>query len=118
MDFITGLPPSKLYGREFDSILVTVNCYTKIAHYLPTTIIIDAEELADLFIENILTKYGVLKLIILDRGSLFTSQFWSELCRKLRIKRGLSIAFHLQTNGQMERQNQTLEQYLRAFINY
>jgi hypothetical protein len=118
MDFITGLPPSKLHEREFDSILVTVDRYTKMAHYLLTTSTVDAEELADLFIENVLTKYGAPKSIISDRGSLFTSQFWSELCRKLRIKRGLSTAFHPQTDGQTERQNQTLEQYLRAFVNY
>ena len=68
------------------------------AYYLSTMIIVDIEELADLFIENILTKYSVLKLIILNRRSLFTSQFWSELYKKLRIKRGLSIAFYLQTN--------------------
>ena len=44
-------------------------------YYLPIIIIVNIEELADLFIENILTKYGILKLIILNRGSLFTSQF-------------------------------------------
>ena len=73
MDFIIGLPLSKLHGREFNVILVTVNCYIKMVYYLPTIIIVDVEELADLFIENVLTKYGVLKLIISDRGSLFTS---------------------------------------------
>ena len=118
IDFIIKLLPLKLYKKEFDLILVTINYYIKIAYYLPTIIIINTEELADLFIENILTKYNTLKLIILDRGSLFTSQFWSELYKKLRIKRGLSMAFHPQTNGQTKRQNQTLKQYLRAFINY
>ena len=73
INFIIGLPPSKLYGKEFDSILVTINYYIKIIHYLPIIIIVNAEELADLFIENILTKYNTLKLIILDRESLFTS---------------------------------------------
>ena len=73
MDFIIRLLLLKLYGREFNLILVTINHYTKIVYYLPITIIVNAEELADLFIENILTKYGTLKSIILDRGSLFTS---------------------------------------------
>ena len=94
INFIIRLLLSKFYKKEFDSILVTINYYTKIVYYLPTMIIVDIEELADLFIKNVLTKYDILKLIILDRRSLFTSQFWSELYKKLRIKRGFSMAFH------------------------
>ena len=41
-----------------------------------------------------------------------------ELNRMLRIKTKLSIAFHLQTNGQTERMNQELEQYFCIFIDY
>jgi hypothetical protein len=51
-----------------------------------------------------------------DRGSLFTSHFWAEVCYATKIKRRLSTAFHPQTDGQTERQNQTLEQYLRAYV--
>lgn len=53
-----------------------------------------------------------------DRGSLFTSKFWSAMCFHLKIQRRLSSAFHPQTDGQTERQNQTLEQYLRGYANY
>ena len=73
MDFIIKFPLLKLYKREFDSILIIINYYTKIMHYLPIIIIVNIEELANLFIENVLTKYSILKLIISDRGSLFTS---------------------------------------------
>ena len=41
-----------------------------------------------------------------------------KLNRMLGIKSKLSIAFHPQTDEQMERVNQKLEQYLRMFINY
>ena len=53
-----------------------------------------------------------------DRGSLFTSKFWSSLCYFLGVKRRLSTAFHPQTDGQTERQNSTMEAYLRAFVNF
>ena len=73
MDFIIGFLLLKLYRREFNLILVIINYYIKIVYYLPIIIIINVEELADLFIKNILTKYNTLKLIILDKGSLFIS---------------------------------------------
>ena len=73
MDFIIRLLLLKLYGREFNSILVIINYYIKITYYLSIIIIVNMEELANLFIKNILTKYGALKSIILNRGSLFTS---------------------------------------------
>jgi hypothetical protein len=45
-------------------------------------------------------------------------EFWDGLCQHLGIKRKLSTAFHPQTDGQTERVNQTLETYLRTFVNY
>ena len=56
--------------------------------------------------------------IVSDRGSVFMSKFWSSLCYFLSIKRRLSTAFYPQTDGQTERQNSTIEAYLRAFVNY
>jgi transposase InsO family protein len=118
MDFITDLPSSKERGKAYDCILVVVDRYTKMARYIPTKKTIDAAELADVFLSKIVKLHGVPESIVTDRGSLFTARFWSSLCYHLNIKRKLSTAFHPQTDGQTERQNQTLEQYLRGYINY
>jgi len=56
--------------------------------------------------------------IITDCGKKFTSRFWKLVCSDLSINHRLLTAFHPQTDGQTERQNQTMEQYLRAFCNY
>ncbi len=56
--------------------------------------------------------------IVSDRGPHFTSNFRSVLCYHIKIKQRLSTAYHPQMDGQTERQNQTLEQYLRAYVNY
>jgi transposase InsO family protein len=88
------------------------------AKYFPTTSKIDAPELAELFIDTILKDYGSPTSIITDRGFLFTSSYWSSFCYHMRIKRKLSTAFYSQTDGQTERQNQTLEHYLRCYYNY
>ncbi len=117
MDFITALPPSKKGGEVFDCILVVVDRYTKVARYLPTVSTLDASRLLDLLQEHIFLRYGFPEGIVSDRGSLFTSAFWSDVCYMANVKRRLSTAFRPQTDGQTERQNQTLEQYLRTFCN-
>ena len=66
----------------------------------------------------VVRHHGLPDSIVSDRGSVFTSKFWSSLCYFLGIKRRLSTAFHPQTDGQTERQNSTMEAYLRAFVNY
>ena len=56
--------------------------------------------------------------IISDRDPMFTSKFWAELMGRLDVRLRKSTAFHPQTDGQTERVNQSLEQYLRQYCNY
>jgi len=51
-----------------------------------------------------------------DRGPQFAVELTKELNRMLGIKTKLSTVFHPQTDGQTERMNQELEQYLWFFI--
>ena len=119
MDFVTGLPLSADWkGNSYDSILVIVDRLTKMVHYEPVKVTIDAPGLAELIINVVVWHHGLLDSIISDRGAIFTSKFWSSLCYFLGIKRRLSTAFHPQTDGQTERQNSTMETYLRAFVNF
>ncbi|EDN02416.1 hypothetical protein HCAG_00280 [Histoplasma mississippiense (nom. inval.)] len=118
MDFITGLPASTFLHQTYDAILVIVDIYTKFTIYIPCTKNITADELAEIVYTKFYTIYGVPKNHISDRGSLFTSHYWSTFCYMLGARRKLSTAFHPQTDGQTERQNQTLEHYLRCFVNY
>jgi hypothetical protein len=85
------------------------------ARYIPTVKTLKAVELAELFITNIVSLFGIPTGIVTDRGSVFTSEFWSAFCYATKVKRKLSTAFHPQTDGQTERQNQTLEHYLRVY---
>ena len=87
-------------------------------HYEPVKITIDVPGLTKVIINVVVRHYGLPDSIITDRGSLLTSKFWSLLCYFLGIKRRLSTAFHPQTDGQTERQNSTMEAYLRAFVNW
>ena len=119
MDFFTGLPVSTDWKWDsYDSILVIVDQLTKMVHYKPVKVIIDAPGLVEVIIIVEVKHYGLPDSIVINRGSLFTSKFWSLLCYFLSIKRRLSTAFHPQTEGQTERQNSTMEAYLRAFVNF
>ena len=119
MDFVTGLPVSTNWKSEsYDSILVIVDRLTKMVHYEPVKITIDAPGLAEVIIDVVVRHHGLPDSIITDRGSLFTSKFWSSLYYFLGIKRRLSTTFYSQINGQTERQNSTMEAYLRAFMNW
>ena len=113
MDFVTGLPLSADWkGDNYDSILVIVDRLTKMVHYEPVKVTIDAPGLAEVIIDMIVWYHDLPDSIVTDRGSLFTSKFWSSLCYFLGVKRRLSTTFHPETHGQTERQNSTIEAYL------
>jgi len=113
-DFITKLP----LVQGYNSILVVVDWLTKIVHFVPTTKKTSAEELARLFRDNVWKLHRLPESIISDRGPQFAAGLMRELNGMLGIKSKLLMAFHPQTDGQTERVNQELEQYLRMFINH
>ena len=75
MDFITGLPLNKRAGIVYNSILVIIDRFTKIACYLAIKKTITAKELAELFFFEIVYKFGMLVGIVSNRGSIFISIF-------------------------------------------
>ena len=92
-DFIMKLP----LAQGYDSILVVVDRFTKIAHFIPTTEKTSAEGLARLFRDNIWKLHGLPDSIISDRGPQFMAGIMKELNHMLGIKIKLSTAFHTQT---------------------
>ncbi|KAM4062531.1 reverse transcriptase (RNA-dependent DNA polymerase) [Hirsutella rhossiliensis] len=117
MDFITDLPPVRCEKKIYSGILVVVDRLTRYARYIPVSSRISSDGLADVFLREIFKHYGMPDGIVSDRGSLFTGHFWATFCHLLHCKRRLSTSFHPQTDGQTERVNQTIEQYLRTFCN-
>jgi hypothetical protein len=120
LDFIVKLPPSKdpLTGVEYDSILVITERLTKYGYFIPYLEASDAKALAYTFLRVIIANHGLPEEIISDRDKLFTSKFWRTLMALLGANHKLSTAFHPQTDGATERLNQTLEQYLRGYVNH
>lgn len=76
------------------------------------------ETVAIIFKNNIFILHGLRNTIVSDRGPQFISQFWKAFCSLLRISLALSTAYHPEIDGQTERTNQVLEQYLRCYLSY
>jgi len=113
-DFITHLPES----QGHNAILV-VNCrFTKRVHFIAAHDETSTIGLATLYRDNVWKHHGLPDEIISDRGPQFASALMKELNKLLGIETKLSTAYHPQTDGQTERTNQELEQYLRIFINH
>jgi hypothetical protein len=88
------------------------------SHFIPCKKSITGGETAKLFVDNIYRIHGLPNDIISDRGPQFVSKFWKKFFELLKVKINLSSAYHPETDGQTERVNQILEQYLRCTINY
>jgi len=114
VDFITKLPV--VAGK--DMILVVCDRLSKMTHFVATTEGTSVEGLARLLWDNVWKLHGLLESVVSDRGPQFAAELMKELNSMLRIKTKLSMVFHPQTDGQTERMNQELEQYLRFFIEH
>ena len=114
VDFITKLP----LAQGYDAILVMCDWFSKIAHFIATTEKILVEGLAKLFQDHVWKLHGLPESIISDRGVQFAVEMMKELNYLLGIQTKLSTAYHSQMDGQIERINQELEQYLRVFIDH
>lgn len=117
IDFVTPLPPCTVRGRTFKHIAVVVDRLTKMRHFIPTESL-SAEELCEAFVERIWSLHGSPETIISDRGSNFVSAFWRALSLRLGTSLKPSSAYHPETNGQTERTNQEMEQFLRTYTNW
>ena len=115
MDFIVQLPRS---ATGYDAIFVVVDKLSKRAYFIPTHTTATAPQTAQLYFSNVTKNgHGVPEVIVSDRDSKFTSQFWQSLWSLLGTKLAMSTANHPQTDGQTENVNRTLEQMIRAFTN-
>jgi hypothetical protein len=106
MDFIEGLPKS----RSKDVILVVVDRLTKYAHFIPLSRPITVHQVATLFMTHIHKLHGFPKVIVTDRERIFQSNLWKEIFSALQVQ----LNFSPESDGQTERVNQCLEQYLRS----
>jgi len=119
MNFITKLPTSKnsAWGVKFDSILTIVNRLIKYTMFISFKKTTTASVLMYTILQELINNHELSKEFIINRDKLFTSKFWEMLTAELRINHKMLTAYHSQTNEQSEQMNQTVEMYLRHYVN-
>jgi hypothetical protein len=108
LDFVEGLPKSSKY----DTILVVIDKFSKYGHFIPLSHPYTAQTVAQLYVDNVYKLHGLLSEI--DRDMIFTSALGQELLQAVDIKMNTTTAYHPETDGQTERENQCLERCLRC----
>jgi len=112
VEFISELPESGGY----DSIIVAVNSAGKHSHFIEMVTTVIAAGVANLYLQNVWKLHGLPQKVVSDRRPQFVAALMKELYRLLGIEATTSTTYHPQTDGQTERVNQELEQYLWIFI--
>lgn len=82
VDFVDSLPKSQ--GKEV--ILVVVDQLRKYPHFLAVAHVYTAQEVAQLFLDNIYRLHGMPSSIVSDRDPIFTSKFWQEHSSLSRVQ--------------------------------
>ena len=105
MDFLGPIKPNSLQGNNY--ILVITDYFTK---WIEVILLPNCTALmtSKVLMDRIILHHGLPRAIITDRGSNFTSELFSALCKALNIKRMKTTAYHPQTNSQTERFNKTV----------
>ena len=113
MDFITHLPETPS-GNS--ALYVVVDRLSKMVHLMPMSDSASAEDVAQLYIDNVVRLHGCPREFISDRDSRFTGRFWKAFCEGLGIQGKMSTAFHPQTDGNTEKVNAVLQDMLRHYV--
>ncbi|GKA17093.1 RNA-directed DNA polymerase [Tanacetum coccineum] len=113
LDFVLGLPSTR---RAKHSIMVVVDQFSKMAHFVLCSKTFDASQVARLYFAEIVKLHSVPKNLTSDRDVKLVSHFWRTLWTRLGSKLQFSSSHHPQTDGQTEVVNRSLRNILWSLI--
>jgi len=105
-------------GQLHDVILVIIDRLMKWGYFVACTEEISAEDVAWIYVKEVFAQYGSPDKIISDKDLKFMAVFWKTFLAEQRIWAAILTVYYPQTDGQTERLNQILEQYLWHYVNY
>ena len=112
IDFMVPFPSS--YGQKY--ILLAVNYVSKWVKAIPT-ITCDAKVVLRFIRRNIFSRFETPRAVISDEGSHLCNKLFASLLDKYRVKHWVSLAYHPQSNGQVEVSNREIKKILENIVN-
>ena len=107
VDFLGPFPPSTAHPYRY--ALQIQDILSRFVAMVPTERN-DAETAAEVLFEEWICRYGPSKVIQSDRGTHFTSQVFQKTCHLAGIQHRMGAPGHAESQGQVERQNQLMQQ--------
>ncbi len=104
IDIVRPLPQTK---DEYRYIVVVIDYFSRWSEAWPL-IHANAWQVAKFIYEEIICRFGALRVLQSDRGTHFINEVIQELTDKFWIQHSLSSPYHSQSNGLVERFNRTL----------
>ena len=116
-DFVTNLLSCRSDDRFYRHILVIIDRLFKIKKFILMNFM-SIKAVIQTFLDYVWRCENFFLFIVSDRNINFVAHFWKRLCKRLNIIFKLFIAFHFETDEQIEIVNAVFKQYLRIYVNY
>ncbi len=109
IDLVGPLPPSS--GYQY--LVTMIDRFTRWTEVVPV-VNMSTESVINAFLHGWVSRFGIPRTLISDRGSQFESSVWNLLMQQLGIERKRTTAYHPACNGAIERFHRTLKNSLRT----
>ncbi|CDF40411.1 unnamed protein product [Chondrus crispus] len=110
---ILGPLPRSKKGNQY--LLVISDRFSKMTRAIPLKSI-TSMTVARAFVENLIYPYRPPAYLLSDNGGQFASKFFQKICQIMGIGNLFTAAYHPQTNGPVERFNQTILSGIRHYV--
>jgi transposase InsO family protein len=113
-DVVGPLPKSNKHKN--DHIITFIDHFTNYPKAVAVRGSPTAQKVADCLFEQVISEYGLPRILLTDRGSNFTSKLFARLNKRMNLQHVTTTAYNPRCNGKNERLHNFLETAMYAFV--